>query len=337
MTSKKTAKTGKGMNATAKSKATGMATKRKGKTEEIQAKSTGNSKNNSGRFNLNGNMLKIAVPNKGRLKEPALELLEKCQIRVETAEDERRLWADTSDPGTCIVFARAEDIPDIVASGAADCGITGLDLVVEKKARVQVMQKLGFGRCKVTIAGPAGSKMGMLSDSRIATKTPNLLAAYLKNKKIRAKTVIVKGATELSPLLGTADFICDHVSTGSTLAANSLFEIDTVFESEACFMSAPKLGQDKKDAVESLASLIAGTLVADGKKYLMMNVDERNLKLLASSIPSAKSPTVLQLAKKGQFAVHTVVPAQGLAGLIRKLRGLGARDILVMGINQVIA
>ncbi|HQT45046.1 MAG TPA: ATP phosphoribosyltransferase, partial [Candidatus Micrarchaeota archaeon] len=281
--------------------------------------------------------LKIAVPNKGRLKMPALELLGKCQIRVEIAEDERRLWAETSDPQACVVFARAEDIPDIVASGAADCGITGLDLVVEKKANATVLQNLGFGKCRVAIAGPKGSKLAMLSGSRIATKTPNLLATYLKRNKIRAKPVMVKGATELSPMLGISEFICDHVSTGSTLAANALFEIDTVFESEACFVSAPELGAEKKTLVESLASLISGTLAAGGKKYLMMNVDERNLKRLTTSIPSAKSPTVLQLAKKGQFAVHTVVPAQGLAGLIRRLKELGARDILVLGINQVIA
>ncbi|MFA5106253.1 MAG: ATP phosphoribosyltransferase [Candidatus Micrarchaeia archaeon] len=280
--------------------------------------------------------IRIAIPNKGRLKAPSLEMLEKCQLAVESGEDERRLWAQTADPNVSVVFARSEDIPDIVEAGAADCGISGLDLVRERGCDVDVLQKLGFGKCRIVIAGPKKAGLAALDGKKIATKMPNILAGYCKAKGIRPQIVKLKGATEVSPMLGVSSYICDHVSTGSTLAANSLVEIATVFESEACLIGFKKAPREKREFLESLSTLVEGTVAARGKKYLMMNVNEKNLKRLVQSIPSSKSPTVLPLARKGEYAVHTVVPSRGLAKMISRLEALGARDILVVGINQVI-
>ncbi len=285
---------------------------------------------------MDENIIRIAIPNKGRLKAPALEMLEKCQIAVEGGEDERRLWAQTSDPNVSVVFARAEDIPEIVESGAADCGISGYDLVRERGCNVDILQKLGFGKCRIVIAGQKKAGLKALDGKKIATKMPNILLAYCKSKGIKPQIVRLKGATEVSPMLGVSSYICDHVSTGTTLAVNSLVEIATVFDSEACLIGSKKAGRARREFLESLSTLVEGTVAARGKKYIMMNVKEKNLKRLVASIPSSKSPTILPLARKGEYAVHTVVPSSGLAKMISRLEALGARDILVVGINQVI-
>jgi len=281
-------------------------------------------------------LLRIALPNKGRLAGPSVDLLKKCNIKIENGTDERKLYAATSDPEIEVIFVRAEDIPEYVERGAADAGITGEDLVVEKAAKVRVLEKLGFGRCRIALAGPQKISLGKVNGKTIATKMPNITQAFLKAKKISAALLPVRGATEISPSMGVSDIICDHVSTGATLAANSLVEIATVMESEACLICTTGIAGRKKQVLEATALMIRGTKQAAGKKYVMMNVSEKDIGKIVRCVPGMRSPTIMKLAKQGECALHTVADAKTLPGKIRKLRELGARDILVLGIEQIV-
>lgn len=275
--------------------------------------------------------MKIAIPNKGRLAEPALRMLERAGVRAE--QQERRLFSATSIGNVQVLFARAADIPRYVESGSADAGITGLDLVAETGCRVPVLLKLAFGRCRVVLAVPqdsAARKPGDLKGARIATKLPNIAGDYIKRKKLHAKITVVDGATEITPYLGVADAIIDHVSTGATLEMNRLRAIDTLLESQACLVARRSTPE-----VRELRTALEGVLLAEGKKYVMCDVSKAALKRVLAVMPAMESPTVLNLANGG-YAVHSVVAEAELLRVVSELKRAGATAILVLPIERML-
>ena len=275
--------------------------------------------------------VRLAIPNKGRLYAPSVELLSKIGIDVPGG---RELFVGRD--GIEILLARAEDIPKYVETGAADLGITGEDLIIEKNAKVAKLLTFNYGRCSIVLAGKEGATLSSLRGKRIATKLPNIAKRYIARKKLGAKLVVLRGAVEAAPALGVADAIIDHVSTGRTLAAHKLKVIDKIMDSAACLI-ANKEAQKNNPLVEEIKLSLEGVVRAEGLRYIMVNApSERALKRIVKVIPGLESPTVLELAKKGTFAVHAVVESKRIARVIRELKKAGGKDILVLRMERVI-
>jgi len=283
--------------------------------------------------------VRIAIPNKGRLCEPTIELLERAGIRVVDTNG-RRLYGKTNYESISILFARAQDIPRYVESGAADAGITGLDMIKEKNADVEVVTKLNMGQCKVVLAVPEKSRirtLNQLKGSKIATALVNVTKQYLEDKGIKAQVVELSGAVELAPYLGIADGIIDQLSTGTSLAVNNLRIVDTLFESTACFIANKSSLASMRQEIEEVKFSFEGLITAEEKRYVMANVtSDETLKKVVAVMPAMESPTVLKLAKDGEYAVHSVVDEKDLMSTVRKLKNAGAKDILVFGMGRVI-
>lgn len=284
-------------------------------------------------------MIKLAIPNKGRIAKAIRALLEKTGLEI--PENGRKLFVNTNNPGIQIVYARAADIPLYVESRAADIGITGEDMVEESGAQVKRWLPLEIGRCQVAVAAPLQSGIRSPKDYpktiRVATKLPQIAQRYFKSKGIDCKTIRLSGATELAPSLGIADVIVDQVSTGTTLAANGLDLVDTIMESQLCLIANERSLVEKQTEMEELKLAIESVVTAQNKRYVMMNVVGKGaLDQVVKVLPSMESPTVLPLAKADEYAVHAVVDANALIPLIRKLRQAGARDILVMNMSRVV-
>jgi len=274
-------------------------------------------------------MLKIAIPNKGRLSEPTLRLLNEAGIKVDSG---RQLFCTSGDVE--ILFVRAGDIPEYVRDGAADLGITGIDMVKESEADVPVLLKLGFGSSKLVVAAPKSSNLKSRKDiksgMRIATEFPTLTKQYLKKIGKRAKIVKVSGATEITPYLGVADLIVDLSSTGTTLDLNNLVIIDCILETEAVLVGS------RKYAKSPLVTALKSVIQARGMRYLMANVPTSKLELVKKTIPSMESPTIIDLAEKNYKAVHTVVKASQVHDVIHNLKEIGCKDILVLPIERLV-
>lgn len=284
-------------------------------------------------------MIRIAVPNKGRLSEPALELMAKAGMKVKDS-GEKKLYAKTSDSNVEVVFARAEDIPRYVETGAVEFGITGSDLVAEEKAKVETIVELGFGKCRLMVAVPENSgitKLSQLNGKKVATSFGGIVKDFFKRKGVRVEVVEVAGAVEVTPYRGVADAVADLVDTGVTLKTHGLKTIETILESRACFIGTKKSVGANKNFVEETVFSFKGIMTAEGKRYLMVNVtSDSALKKVVKVIPCMESPTVLPLAKKGEYAVHAVVNAGELASAVRKIKQAGGKDILVMRMERVV-
>ncbi len=284
-------------------------------------------------------MLRIAIPNKGRILPNILQLFEK--IGLEVSENGRKLYANTNNPNIQVVYARAADIPFYVDAGASDLGITGEDLISESDVRVNKLLKMNFGGCRIVVASPKSSGIKSLKDYRdgvrVATSLVKITAKYFKDKKTRPKIIRLSGAIELAPTLGIADLIIDQVSTGTTLAANNLSIVDTISESRICLIANPRSLRVKKKEVEEIKLSMEGVVIAEGKRYVMANTSSKEiLKKVIKVIPSMESPTVLKLSKKGEYAVHSVIDSTSLMTTIMKLKEVGAKDILVMNMSRVV-
>jgi len=275
-------------------------------------------------------MTRIAVPNKGRLCQPTLDLLNKAGFKCDGGAG---LYARCG--GTEILFSRAADIPEFVADGAADLGVTGFDVVEESGAKLSVLLKLGFGGGSLVVAVPQDSGIKKIKDikagAQVATSYPNITAKFFKSVKKKVEVVEVSGACEVAPTLGVADLIVDITSSGDTLAKNNLKVIDTVMDTEAVLVGRPKMKSSQ--VVLALKSV----LDAASRRYLMLNVEKKNLKKVAAVIPGLESPTVLDLAKPGFVAVHSVVDEAELSGVISELKKLGCKDILVLPIERLVS
>lgn len=291
----------------------------------------------NGRPGLTDGRLRLAIPNKGRLAEPAIALLREAGYQFEA--DDRRLFAPCDNYPLDLLFVRAEDIPEYTADAVVDLGITGSNLVEERGSQVMQCMALGFGHCHLRVAVPDDRPYQQLSDLAgrpVATSHPRTTARFFKERNVSVELIEISGAVEITPLLGVADAIVDLVSTGSTLAVNGLRAIDTILESEAQLISYPRLNPEKTERKRQLETMLASVIAARRKKYVMMNAPADALPRIKDVIPGMKSPTVMPLADPGMIAVHAVVDADAVWALLGPLKAVGATSILVMPIEKLI-
>lgn len=238
-----------------------------------------------------------------------------------------------------ILYLRDDDIPQAVAMGVADIGIVGLNEVAEKGERVDEVMALGFGACRISVAVPRESGYdgpAWLNGRRIATSYPNILRTWLDSKGIDAEIHEIAGSVEIAPAVGMADAIFDIVSSGGTLVQNGLREVERVFDSEAVLIATPQLPDGKREAVEKLRFRFSTILAGRGMKYLLMNLPEGSVERAVEILPGMKSPTVLPLAAEGWFSLHAVVPESELWDKVEMLKEIGAEDILVLNLENII-
>ena len=285
-------------------------------------------------------MITVALPNKGRLSEKALALFERAGLRAEFTS-ERALVA-TLGPDFRAIFVRAADVPEFVADGAADVGVTGGDLVAESGRNVETLLDLGFGRCRLAVAVPDASGIQSVAQvpagSRVATSFPRIAAEYFKKAGIEIQLARVSGAVEIAPHLGVADVIVDLVSTGSTLRVNGLREVETVLESTAQLIASAEVWNDpaRRPALEDLIAALESVLRADRKRYLMANVPRDRLDEVKQVLPGLSGPTIVDVSDGGRWvAAHAVVDEDRVYKTIASLKRLGAVGILVTRIERL--
>ena len=284
--------------------------------------------------------VRIALPSKGRISGPAIELLEKAGIGL-TDNSNRKLFSHTFDPEITVMFTRAADIPEYVKDGAADMGITGYDLVKEKKADVEVLEDLKFGYTRLVIAAPENSGIKTVDDLKkvktVATEFPELTKQYLLENNIDAEILALTGATEVAPLIGVADVIVDLTSTGTTLKMNHLMEIDTVVESSVVLIANRDSLKEKYEKIEAIQTGILGVLHAEGKKLIMANVKKTDLQKIKEVMPGMGGPTVSEIYGNDEVvAVHSVISEKEVFHTINELRKIGAKDLLVLPIERIL-
>jgi ATP phosphoribosyltransferase len=280
--------------------------------------------------------MRLAVPNKGRLHDPTVNLLERAGLHIENGA-ERQLYASTVDPDVTILFVRAADIPEYVADGAADAGVTGLDQVREAGTDVDERLDLGFGRCRLVLAAPNDSALESVSDladKTVATEFPNIARAFFADHGIDPDVVEVSGATELTPHVEMADAIIDITSTGTTLRVNGLEIIEEVLSSSAHLFARTDAADDPK--LQEVETALRSVLSAEGKRYVMMNAPEDRLAEIRDVIPGLGGPTVMNIAGEDSVAVHAVVEERDVFETINEAKGLGASDVLVTEIERLI-
>jgi ATP phosphoribosyltransferase len=279
--------------------------------------------------------MRIAVPNKGRIHDPTIDLLEHAGLHIENGSD-RKLYAETVDPDVTVLFVRAADIPEYVRDGAADIGITGYDQVRESGHDLTELLDLGFGKCRLVLAAPEDGdidEVGDLADKSVATEFPTIARRYFEEQGVDPEIVKVTGATELTPHVDMADAIIDITSTGTTLAVNRLAIIDEVLSSSVRLFARPAVEDDPK--VQQVTMALRSVLEADGKRYLMMNAPKEKLDDVREVIPGMGGPTVMDIAGDDKVAVHVVVDESDVFSVINDLRAVGASDILVTEIERL--
>ena len=280
---------------------------------------------------------RLALPSKGRLHAPALELARAAGVEVDV--NGRALHAHCSRWDIEVLFARADDIPAWTADGAVDAAVAGRDQIIEAAAEVDELVPLGFGRCALEVAVPAAGAIAevvALDGGRVATAHPRTAAAFFAAEGLAVETVPIRGSVELAPRLDAADGIVDLVSSGDTLRQNGLRSIATVLESEATLVARRDLDGRARAVAAELATVIESVVAARGKRYLMLNAPDESLDDVIALLPGMDSPTVLPLARGGLHAVHAVVDAEAVADLLAPLQAAGARSLLVLPIQNLI-
>ena len=285
-------------------------------------------------------MITVAMPNKGRLSEKTLALFERAGLRAEFTS-ERALTASLG-PDFRAIFVRAADIPEFVADGAAEVGVTGGDLVAESGREVQTLMDLGFGRCRLAVAVPDGSAIKAAKDvppgSRVATSFPRITETFFRAAGIPIEIARVSGAAEIAPHLGVADVIVDLVSTGSTLRVNGLREVETVLESTARLIVSQNAwaSAERRATLEELIAALESVIRAERKRYLMANVPRDRLDEVKRVLPGISGPTIIEVSNGGKWvAAHAVVDEDRVYQTIAGLKRLGAEGILVTRIERL--
>lgn len=282
-------------------------------------------------------MLRIAVQTKGRLNEQSMQLLRDAGVTIK--EEKRKFLMRASDFPVEVLFLRDDDIPQTVSMGAADLGFVGYNEVAERGYKVDVLQKLGFGGCRISLAIPKADKYEGLSyfnGKRIATSYPNVLSKFFEENGIKAEIHTITGSVEIAPAAGLADAIFDIVSSGGTLITNGLVEVEQVLQSEAVLIGTPGLSEEKMAIARQLMSRFESVLKGAGKKYLLLNIPESALEEAVALLPAMRSPTVIPLAQKGWCSLQTVVDEKQLWNVIEKLKAIGAEDILVLALEKIV-
>jgi ATP phosphoribosyltransferase len=281
--------------------------------------------------------LRLALPNKGRMVEPTLRLLHDAGLVFD--EHDRSLVARVQNFDLDILFVRTNDVIEFVGDGVADLGITGIDLLTETGAELPRVRELGYGRCRLAAAVPTDSPFRTVEDlagHRVATAHPNTARRYFAQRGLDVDVVPISGAVEVAPRLGLAEAIVDLVSTGSTLVMNGLRQVGDVLASEAVLVANPTAQRDRAGELAAIDTMLSAVIAARGRKYLMMNAPASHLSELEAVLPALESPTVIPLAHEGMVAVHTVVGADEVWGLLPRLKSAGASGILVLPIEKIV-
>ncbi len=282
-------------------------------------------------------MLRIAIQTKGRLNEQSVALLREIGIEVDDAK--RKFLSKASNFPIEVLYLRDDDIPQVVANGTAQLGIVGLNEVAERGFDVEVVTKLGFGGCRISLAVPKGDKytgVEYFRGKRIATSYPAILGRFLAERGVEAELEVITGSVEIAPAAGIADAIFDIVSSGGTLVSNGLKEVERVFESEAALIACRGLSAEDRALLDELLFRIESERVSRGKKYLLMNIPTSALDEAVKILPAMRSPTVMPLAAEGWCSLHSVVEASDLWDKVRQLKAIGAEGILVLTLDKII-
>lgn len=282
-------------------------------------------------------MLRIAVQTKGRLYEETMSLLTETGIKLESGK--RLLLVPARNFPIEVLFLRDDDIPQSVADGVADIGIVGENEYAEKKKNVLITKRLGFSKCRLSLAIPKEEDytgINWFNGKVIATSYPVILSDFLKDKNVNADIHVITGSVEVAPGIGLSDAIFDIVSSGSTLITNHLKEVEVLMKSEALLIQHCDLSEEKKEILNELLFRIEAVQVAEDKKYVLMNVPTENIQKITEVLPGMRSPTIMPLAKEGWNSLHAVINEKDFWVIIGKLKALGAEGILVVPIEKMI-
>jgi ATP phosphoribosyltransferase len=285
-------------------------------------------------------MIKIAIPNKGRLHEPTINILDRAGLKV-VDFGERRLFASTVDPEVQLLFVRALDIPEFVHDGAADLGVTGLDVIMETNYDVELILNLNFGKARLVVAVPDSSSIrsprDIKSGARVATEFPRLTTEFFKKHGKKVEITKVSGATEIAPHIGIADLIVDLTSTGTTLTVHKLKIIDEIIETSAHLIANKDSLKKFKKKIDGIVLSLKSVLLAERKKLIMMNVPREALEDIKRIMPGMAGPTVSEVAAESpMLAVNVVVDEEDVYSVINEAKKVGARDILVVPIERIV-
>jgi ATP phosphoribosyltransferase len=281
--------------------------------------------------------LKIAIQKSGRLNEDSIQILKDCGISINNGNDQLKATA-TNFPLE-VLYLRNSDIPQYLIDGVVDAAIVGDNLLVEKGKNIQVVEKLGFSKCKVSVAVPKSFNYNSVKDlegMRIATSYPNTVLDFFNSKNVTVDLHQISGSVEIAPNIGLADAIVDIVSSGSTLFKNNLKEVEVIFKSEAVLAVSPKMSPENKVILDKLQFRIQSVLRARKSKYILMNVPNEKIQLINTILPVLKSPTVMPLAQEGWSSVHTVIEEDRFWEVIDELKAAGAEGILVCPIEKMV-
>ncbi|WP_394351735.1 ATP phosphoribosyltransferase [Pontibacter pamirensis] len=282
-------------------------------------------------------MLRLAIQKSGRLSEDSLNLIRECGISF--VNSSLKLKTESTNFPLEILYLRDDDIPGYVADGVADIGIVGENVLVEEGKQSLTVEKLGFSKCRLSLAVPKTMEYNSIQDlngKNIATSYPNLLKAYLQEQGVEADIHTISGSVEIAPSIGLAEAICDIVSSGSTLISNGLKEVERVFKSEAALIANDDLSEEKREILDKLLFRIHAVQRARKKKYILLNAPNESLDEIRALLPSIKSPTILPLAEDGWSSLHSVVNEDDFWEIIEKIKAAGAQGILVIPIEKMI-
>jgi ATP phosphoribosyltransferase len=282
-------------------------------------------------------MLRIAVQAKGRLYEETMSLLTETGIKLESGK--RLLLVPARNFPLEVLFLRDDDIPQSVADGVADIGIVGENEYAEKKKKVVITKRLGFSKCRLSLAIPKEIEykdINWFNGKVIATSYPEILKDFLKENNVKSDIHVITGSVEVAPGIGLSDAIFDIVSSGSTLVSNHLKEVEVLMKSEALLISNPRMSKEKQAILNELLFRIEAVQLAEDKKYVLMNVPTENIDKIIEVLPGIKSPTIMPLAKEGWNSLHAVIDEKRFWDIIGKIKALGAEGILVIPIEKMI-
>ena len=282
-------------------------------------------------------LLKIAVQTKGRLNEDSIKLIDEAGIKLPLSS--RKLISAATNFPLEALFLRDDDIPQAVAMGVADIGVVGENEMLEKKENVVIAKRLGFSKCRLSLAIPKDdvyNGIEYFNGKKIATSYPEILKDYFVKNNINAEIHVITGSVEIAPGIGLADAIFDIVSSGSTLVSNRLKEVEVVVKSEAVLIANPNLSEAKQNILNELIFRMESVQRAEKKKYILLNAPNEKLAEIESYLPGMKSPTVMPLAEEGWSSVHSVIDEKDFWEIIGKLKAAGATGILVIPIEKMI-
>ncbi|MBQ3174738.1 MAG: ATP phosphoribosyltransferase [Bacteroidales bacterium] len=282
-------------------------------------------------------MIRIALQAKGRLNEESLALLRESGIKIE--ESKRKLLSKSGNSPIEVLYLRDDDIPHAVCNGIAYVGIVGMNEVAERGFDVELLYKLGFGKCRLSLAIPQNEKyenLDYFNGKKVATSYPNILTKYFREKSIDCTIEQIAGSVEIAPSIGMTDAIFDIVSSGGTLVSNGLVEVEKVMESEAVLVGNRELSEEKKEIISKLIFRFESIIRSRGKKYILVNIPNEKIDVALEILPSMKSPTLLPLADKNWSAMHTVIDEDEIWEKSEQLKSIGAEDILILSMEKMI-